>query len=104
MPGAKYDIYVYEDAGVFYARPAPVIVDRQKGKLKVRNLTKKKITLTFQDGVVTENPTVITGNHGDIELDPAADGIYGYDIGVKLTTKFSGRALGNSAPKIIVDP
>jgi hypothetical protein len=105
MPG-KYDIYVYEEGGVFYARPSPAIVEGGRGKhLRIRNLSKKKITLSFPPGVIVGDEVSIPARkHGQVDLDPNADDIYEYVVSVRLTSAFSSHALGNSAPKIIVDP
>ena len=102
----KYDIYIYEDGGAFYTRPPVVAVEGGNGKkLKVRNLTGRTITLTFPPGVVTPATiTVRAHKKGQVDIDPAADGIYDYSVQVRLTSTIQAPALGNSWPKIIVDP
>jgi hypothetical protein len=105
MPGGKYDIYVYEEDGVFYARPSPAIVVGGPGKkVAIRNLANRTVQVSFPVEVVPDSPVSVKAHRvGHGTLDPSADGIYDYSVDVKLTSSFHAHALGNSAPKIIVD-
>jgi hypothetical protein len=118
MPG-RYDIYVFDEDGVFYTRPAVAMVEggkekkklmveggKDKKKLKVRNLTGRSITLTFPKRVLLGATLLTVGPHkkGQADIDPNADGIFDYQVQVSLTRKIQTAALGNSWPKIIVDP
>jgi hypothetical protein len=104
----KYDVYVFEDGGVFYTRPAVAMVEggKDKRQLNVRNLTGRSITLAFPKGVLLGTTQLVIKAHkpGQADIDPNADGVFDYQVQVRLTTKIQAQALGNSWPKIIVDP
>lgn len=114
----KHDVYVLEADGAFRVRPAVVIVDGgPNAKLKIRNLTGYDIECDFPNGILaagqSQQPTAkkrIKPNSGvngpdklTLLLDGNADGDCEYQIYV---LKNGGRweAVGESRPKIIVDP
>jgi hypothetical protein len=106
MPGGKHDVYILEVDGVFYARPAVAAVQGGVGKkLWVRNLTNREVTLKFPPGVVTPASfKVDPHDKKDVRIRPTADGIYDYSVLVRIASNIYAPALGNSGPKIIVDP
>jgi hypothetical protein len=116
----KSDIFVYEENGVFYARPSPAIVDSAHGVVRVRNLTGRSVKVTFPFGVVAVPPPrgrrrqvnrklphvvgVTAGRTRRVPLGPAASGIHTYQVQVTVAPGIKALALGHSAPKLIVDP
>jgi hypothetical protein len=106
----KFDIHVYQDeeSSTFHVWPPTAVVTAGQ-KLTVCNLTGHPITLTFPARVIRDGRTFRVGKGKGRVLKIAAPGnslpvIYDYDVVVTLTNKIKPRALGNSWPKIIVDP
>jgi hypothetical protein len=117
VPG-KHDVYVLEVDGEFRVRPAVAIVEGGNNRqLKIRNLTGYEIELDLPNGLLAQGqaqqPTAKkksrpnSGPGGPdkltLSLDGNADGDYAYHVYV---LKNGGRweAVGESGPKIIVDP
>ena len=113
----KHDVYVLEVDGELRVRPAVAIVDGGAGvKLRIRNLTQYPAFLGFPSGplapgqpqtqLVEPKNTIGPGGKLDrvqLPIDPSSDGDYNYHVFViKDGTVVS--ALGDSGPKIIVDP
>jgi hypothetical protein len=102
MPG-RHDVYVFEDDGVYYVRPGVAMVVRDAG-VKVRNLTDHHLDLRLNGGhgLVWH---VEPHSGATFAIPDVLNGIYDYRVDVILvadTVKVP--ALGNSFPKIIVDP
>lgn len=100
-----HDVYVFAEGNEFLVRPAVVAVSRSGKKLKVRNLTDYPITLTFREGVIEGNSCAVGAQKSaDAEIGALADGIHEYTVDVALRDGTCKKAIGNSWPKIIVDP
>jgi hypothetical protein len=120
MPG-KYDVYVFKDGDTFYVRPAVAMVMRDAGVVKIRNLTDYTVEVGLFAG---PHVPILPGANRDIEIPGSANGVYDYSVDVLvgpgphgpgphgpgphdgpdggLTNRVA--AVGNSFPKIIVDP
>jgi hypothetical protein len=110
--GGKHDIYIIEAEGEFLVRPAVTMIDGSQRKLKVRNLTKYPVFLTFPSGFLkgTQQTIPLGGEEstpgGGANLIPAPallDGLFNYEV-VIIKNGVPIPARGESAPKVIVDP
>jgi hypothetical protein len=121
MPG-RYDVYVFRDGETYYVRPAVAMVLQSAGQVKVRNLTDHAVEINLPAPIGLYNPHVTIPPHetANIGFPATADGIYDYCVDVLVgpnpqvgTGSHVGPgsgtinktpAVGNSFPKIIVDP
>ena len=104
MPG-RYNVYVFEDDGVYYVRPGVAMVLRVADGVKVRNLTNHRIEIRVPSIEHFPIWSVDPLSGQTFALPDGANGIYDYRVDVILVADtVRVRALGNSFPKIIVDP
>jgi hypothetical protein len=108
----KFDVYILPATGGYRVRPAVTAIDgKRKGAdqapvLDVRNLTGKKVTITFPpplaDPVREVSIDVPAGGKASQPLIKNLDGAYPYRVEVQTTPTVS--AMGESDPVIIIDP
>jgi hypothetical protein len=105
MPG-MHDVYVFEDDGTFYVRPAVAIVTNgPNAKLKIRNLTGHKVRVSLPTNLRTvRSSTLRPGRAAKPRVKTGASGIFNYIVEVSLKPGVWVPAMGDSRPKIIVDP
>ena len=105
MPG-KYDVYVIADDTCFKVRPA-VAATNAGGWFKVRNCTNFKVAVGFPSGVTApggSSPTIAPNGTAKYRIAAAASGVYSYTVHVSPAPGFVIPAVGESGPRIIVDP
>lgn len=109
MPG-QFDVYVFEDGGTFYVRPAVAMVSRSDEVVKVRNLTDHPVEIRLSGPIGGQSPHVTIPSHETANIGSVgtANGVFDYCVDVVLDNDphhmIKVPALGNSFPKIIVDP
>jgi hypothetical protein len=105
MPG-MYDVYVFEDDGTFYVYPSvATVTNGPNAKLKIRNLTAKKVRVSLPANLRTvRSSTIRPGRFAKPRLKSGASGIFNYIVEVSLRPGVWARAIGHSRSQIIVDP
>jgi hypothetical protein len=109
MPG-RFNVYVFEDDGIYYVRPAVAMVSRtlDADGIRIRNLTGHTVEVHLPDPIRLGEPhiPIAPGTVGTIAFRGDADGIFDYCVDVVLDPHkmVKAPARGNSFPKIIVDP
>ena len=119
MPGGKHDVYILEVDGEYRARPA---VAAASGKaIGFRNLLSHPVIIVFTPGWVKvrgaspgmENILLLGpgAKSNATQLDPLAEGVLAYEARVLVQAQTPGGVpfalvpvVGESGPKIIVDP
>ena len=104
MP-ASHDGYILQEETGFKVRP-PIIVKGAGDALRFRNLAQHAATIIFPSGLVEqkESPPIPPGGSSiDFTILRGANGVYQYAVEIALND-LSLRAIGESGPKIIVDP
>ena len=98
----KFDAYILEVEGRFMVRPAVAAVE-QAAVFKIRNLTGFDATVDPDDAVKTGKVQIAAGGWGQFHVNPAADGVYQYEVWLHLGDT-DLRVNGESDPVIIIDP
>jgi len=119
MPGS-HDVYVIEIDNEYRIRPAVTAV-RAGRRLKIRNCLDKDIVCVFSPDAVrrTGAVQVVTNRRNEVvavatdiaahngagmSLKKTADGVYPYRVLVVKSPKRWVEAVGESGPRMIVDP
>jgi hypothetical protein len=98
----KHDVWIFKH-GIYKARPAVAFGEANK-PFKFRNVTDRKLTLKFPDGLMTQKEMdVEPGQSATLDVDQNASGAYEYTVEVHVTGP-NVHAVGESAPMIIIDP
>ena len=106
MPNGKHDIYVFSDDNGYKVRPAVAMAARAN-KISVRNCTDKRVFVDFQGApVVPESGTPLIGADSSkkFKLLEGANCVYPFQVLVTVAPGFTVAAVGQSGPKLIVDP
>jgi hypothetical protein len=117
MPG-RYNVYVFKDGAKYYVKPAVAMVSHtlDADGVKIRNLTDYTLEVALFSGPHIHIPA---GQVRSVLIPDDADGVYDYSVDVLVGPGPHGSgphsgpeggladkvaAIGNSFPKIIVDP
>lgn len=103
MMPANHDVFIVPDVNGFKVRPA-VAVSTPNSPFKMRNLTDSAVAVHFPTGLMTTAGGDIGPKaSATFTVSSSANGVYDYTVevdvrGVRL------QALGESGPRIIIDP
>jgi len=102
----KNDVYVFGDGSGFKVRPAVASAARKK-LFWVRNCTNCAIDLIFPQGLLAAAAaswTIKKKKNRSFKFSTSADGVYEYEVHVTPAPGYTVSAVGESGPRIIVDP
>ena len=104
LPRPEAHIFVHRIDGGYVVVPGTFIAYRMHAPHRLRNLTTEPLTITFRDAGIGPFHVAKNGTVDLQGLDTAAAGIYDYEVQARIGSKLCFVAIGNSPPRVIVDP